>query len=788
MSSEAPAGKGAEERAAGLPDGGEARPRPDGDPNDTGTPGSRATVQPGTEDDGPVSEADALQSLNAGGGHDEPERAEAVRTAALADPIAERINSEVAATRMGTVAVFNGSVSFGGGFHSGGGDPSGPPRSGSTDGDGSLVRIEDYELTDHTEFYVHPDGYHEALEALTERFLLVLTALPGTGREATAVNLLAEAMATAVPVGGADVGGACHRVLDAGQITRSAWEPEKNSGYLVLLDDWPGGGHAPEGVEVRRLAGTAAKLKAAHSFLVLVGGEELAVTGAGILGDHVAWHGLTAVDPISVVERRVLGHGEDSEHAETLEDLLTGSGARQALREQPAPRNAVRLASVVRAQGDLAAAVAALRDPSDQVHAWFTRHRDPDAVAFALAAAVLEGSSYLTVADAAVELRAALAPAEDAPPDVRFRERLGHEQPWIELTANETGAAVPPVGPPRVRFRSALLQQVVLAYAWTSLDGRRAAILTWLRRLLTHADIEVRARASVAAGVLAWADHHYALHRFLRTWAGSTSWPVRQAAATALGVAGSRPGVDEAVWGLLHEWASGGTSAHARRLAATAANTVGGPLGRRDPERALALLHTALDRGDDWGTLTPVAWSGVHLIHEGQAAHVLDALLRWSEPQDISPLVVKSLSAFVFAVRRPYEELLRADGPGDAARSGGPGPRAGRGVPGVPLLLSLCGTREYRGRLEELWARSLARKPVQEQALDALREWIDGYADRDPAAPAAILGLLRGISGRPGKHHDRLVYWLNRWGSDRDAPSRRSAELARRLEREARRP
>lgn len=781
VSRETPAGKGTEEGPEKPPDGGDERRDADNDPNGTGTPGSRPPAQPGPEEDGPVSEADALQSLTSGGGHDEPERAEAVRAAALADPIAERINSEVSATRMGTVAVFNGSVSFGGGFHSGDGGHGGPPSGGAAGGDGSVVRIEDYELADHTELYVHPDGYHEALEALTERFLLVLTALPGAGREATAVNLLAEAMAMAVAVGGSDGGGACHRVLDAGQITRPAWEPDRNSGYLVLLDDSAGADRAPEGVQVRRLAGTAAKLKAANSFLVLVGSQELAVTVAGLAGDHAAWYGLTAVDPVAVVERRVLGHGEDPEPAETLRKLLTESGARQALREQPAPRNAVRLASVLRAGGDLVAEVAALRDPSDQVHAWFTRHRDPDAVAFAIAAAVLEGSGYLTVADAAVELRAALSPADDAPPDVRFRDRLGHEQPWIELTTKGVGGTAPALGPPRVRFRSALLQQVVLAYAWTTLDGRRAAILTWLRRLLTHDDIEVRARAAVAAGILAWADHHYALHRFLRTWAGSTSWPVRQAAATALGVAGSRPGADEAVWGQLHEWASGGTSAYARRLAATAANTVGGPLGRRDPERALALLHRALDRGDDWGTLTPVAWSGVHLLHQGRAAPVLDALIAWSEPQDVSPMVVKSLSAFVFAVRRPYEEPVRAEGAG--VRSDG---TAGRGVPGVPLLLSLCATREYRGRLEELWARSLARKPVQELALDALREWIDDYADRDLAAPDAVLGLLRGISRRPGKHHDRLVYWLRRWGADRDAPSRRSAELARRLEREAR--
>ncbi|GAA2321569.1 hypothetical protein OHT20_08925 [Streptomyces caniferus] len=707
------------------------------------------------ERDGPVSESQALHSLVNGGGHDDTERSEAVRAGAIADLIAERLNADTAGTRIGTLALFNDSVSFGGGFITG-------SRSAArASGGPATVTLDDAELSEFTELYIHPDSYDEALELLRERHLLVLTGPPGSGREAAAVNLLAEAMA----ISGTS-GGACHRILDPTVIAAPGWEPPaKNSGFLAVLDDGPAGAEAFGPAALRGLAAAVAGLRGARSHLVLIGGHELAVAASGT--DGVAWHHLSGVDPVALVKRRVLGHGPEPSKEEELHDLLESAGATTALRERPSARHAARLASVITADGDLTAEVAALRDPSDQVHAWFSLHHEPEAIGFALAAAVLEDSSYLTVSDAAMALRNALAPAGDAPPDVRFRDRLGYEQPWIELTFSGRSA---PAGPARVRFRSSLLRQVVLAYAWTTLDGRREAVLAWLRRLLTHADLEVRARAAVAAGVLAWADHDYAVHRFLKSWAGSTSWPVRQAAATALGLAGSRPEAADAVWNLLHAWARGGSSAYERRLAGTAANAVGGLLGRAAPERALDVLHDALDRKDDWGTLTPVAWGGVHLLHQGRAGHVLEAYLDWSAPQDLSPMVVKTLSAFVFAASQPYEETARdAAGTVDGA------------VAGVPLLLSVLPA--HNTRLAELWARALARKPVQDTALEALHRWVDDYADRCPGSLDAIRDLLVDIAHRPGKHRERLLWWLEKWANDRERPSRHAAALRHAVER-----
>jgi hypothetical protein len=740
-------------------------PRPAVSSADSGTPPKDAAPpaeeSPKTEPrpfdeerDGPISENDALRTLASAAGPDAAERSEAQRASAIADLIAARLNADAAGTSIGTLALFNDTVSFGGGFHAAGTRDSGPGRRA-----GTTVTLDSAELNEYTDLFVQPEGYGTALDDLREQALLVLTGPPGSGRAATAVNLLSEATA----LSGAEDGG-CHRLLDPLVLTEPGWEPPtKNRCYLAEVDDGSAGARE---YGVRRLTAVAAALRAADCRLVLTGGHDLALAATGTAGTEAfARHELAPLDPLVILERRVLGHAPEPEARDRLHRLLEAGGAISALREQPAARHAVRLASVIAAGGDLAKAVAALRDPSDQVRSWFQQHRASEAVAFAVAAAVLEESSYLTVAEAAVKLHTALTPPEPAPPDLRFADRLGHEQQWIRLDSTSSGP-LGAGGPPRVRFRNALLGQAVLVHAWSTLDGRREALLEWLRRLLGHRDLEVRARASVAAGVLAWADHHYAVHRFLTGWAGSTSWPQRQAAATALGVAGNRPESADAVWELMDEWARGGSSAYQRRLAGTAANAVGGILGRSAPDRAVAVLRSALDRGDDWGTLPSVAWGGVHLIHQRQAATLLDAYLDWSAPQDLSPMVVKTLSAFVFAVSRPYERP----------------PSAGTetsGVPGVPLLLSSL--PQHGEQVAELWARALARRPVQDSALPALREWIDTYAPLCPGSLDRIAALLADVARRPGKHRERLLWWLDKWASDRTRPSVNAASLRRRI-------
>jgi hypothetical protein len=325
------------------------------------------------------------------------------------------------------------------------------------------------------------------------------------------------------------------------------------------------------------------------------------------------------------------------------------------------------------------------------------------------------------------------------------------EQPWLELTSDT---------PAVVRFRSPQMQSVVLDYAWHELDGMRPALEKWLRELVAHVDVEVRARAAAAAGMLALQDFQHTLQRFLRPWASSRSFVVRYSAAIALSVIGQASTHTERVWTLLRQWTSDVRSATGKRLAATAGNAAGGLLGTAEPLRALRLLRD-LAEADDWALLQPVVLSICQLANTGSSAEVLDALLDWTDSDSDSSddeLVVKGLTAFGFTARE--QAFASAGDEADA--------------PTWPLLLADTGMRvvadERFAVLGELWGRALANRPARGLALEALREWVR-TVDRDPTAYPALLALLDIVADRSDRDFERLHHHLDRWESDGEDPS-----------------
>lgn len=710
-----------------------------------GLPPNEALSAP--DEDGPVNESDALRSLSPNRSEAE-ERAEAEQAASIADLIAERLREQTTGLRIHNLTLFNDAVSFGGGFAAGGvrDGPGGPAA-------GGLVPISEHTQQGFVESFVPPPHYPEVLDSLGTHHLVVLAAPRGSGREATAVNLLVEALVLNASDGSS---GGCHRVTDQTAVLGQGWTPpHKNAGYLLLVDG--GRQEAAQHLDLNWLTAAASALEAADSFMVVITGIAQGSLARAAGESPYVCTDIGEVDLMTIVEQHVLGQAPESAAVTELRRSLTTSMASHVLREQPRPEVAVRIAGVLRAGGDLSTEVARLRDPGEQVHQWFQRSAgDPLDVSFAVAAAVHDGAGYLTVADAALKLHESVTKTKADGESIRFAERLVHEQAWLAVAppAGDSG------GPPQVQFRSPLVPQAVLTHAWTRLDGYRAPMVEWLRlSLWRDPDPEVRARAAVAAGILAWADPQYALHRFLRTWASSKSVPIRQGAATAMSVVAQRTEHTAWVWSLLEDWVTGSTAAD-RRLAKTAATAVRGLLGRQEPVRALAVLRAALDWRDDWGNLAPVAWSAVHLVDRGGEREVLDAFLAWSAPQDLSPMVAKTLSAFLFTTLQP------------CAGEDGAGPLRDR----MPRLLTHA--REVMPELEELWARSLARQPVLDRALDALRTLIDRYADRDRAAFESLRLLVTGIASRPGKHRQRMEYWLGRWAAE---PGRASPAAARLL-------
>ncbi|MEV0613655.1 hypothetical protein AB0I81_10060 [Nonomuraea sp. NPDC050404] len=689
----------------------------------------------GKDDGGPVSEQDGLQALW-GKGNDEAERAEraeAARAAAIAARVMEQLSDDSRGMRINTLALFNDKVDFGGGFSIGGEER----RAGRP-----TTEVRPTRLARWTEGYVPVPHFGEALRILAERRLLILAAPPG-GRKATSWNLLATVLRE-------QPGAAYYEVRDASELCDVRWKPKRDGGYLVH-DGLPTGLDASL-IDEQWIEDMTVCLHEHGSYLVLVTGPPRGALVQAGGGSAQVLTDLGRLDAVRLIERRVHGRDPSPEESAELRRRLGEAGALELLREDHRPRTALRLGDAIREGSDLTACVQELRDPTGRVHEWFTRHRTSETVSFALAAAVLDGATYLTVSDAASALYERLVLPAEAPFDLRFREHIATEHPWVQLTlgSGETPGDVAP----RVRYDNPLVRQAVLGFAWTYLDGQRSALVSWMRRLVTHADVDVRARVSVAAGVIAWSDYSHALHRYLKSWAENPSLVVRQSAATALDVAGGHPDLTEAVWMLLETWVAETDRAEQRRRGVTAAATLGGSLGVARPERAVKALRVLLDRTNDWGTLLPVGKALFHLVEGGCAGEVLAGLLAWSEPRASTEFAAKALSAFAFLAARPAESA---------------------GTSGVPLLLA--GAERHWPSLTELWARALDRKPAQDQALETLRGYLDEHAHRDDLAYRDARRLVLEVAGRSERHRERLRHHLGAWARAAGRPDHPAARV-----------
>lgn len=740
--------------AAPAPDDARSESEPAKDGGGRAAGGGRT---PTDGDDVPLSQEDALRALRREAVSSRGQ-AESARMSAITDHLLERLQEQAGGLRIGTLALFNDSVRFGGGFNTATGSTTPGTGSGGTGARGTEALTMDW-IGGHVDDFVRPDDFDRLLDVLCRDRILILARSAGSGREAMAVNLLAEALAL-----GTGREGRMVRLGVNESFADPDWKPEESDrGLLVALDHTAGRNDrtapermvTPEWVDRMRRA-----LQSCGSYLVVITHPpQGALLETAARTDVVATGG-GWVDPVAIVLRRTLGEAPGERESQELLARLGQSGALDLMSGDPSPRTAVALASGMREGRDLTGLVLNLGDPSTRVQQWFADHHGAEEIGFALATAALHDARYLAVSDAAVTLHALLTEEQAAPPALRFHEFL-RTSPWIVLVEPEAGER----GHPRVRFREPRTQQAVLAYAWNHLDGQRTALVRWLRHLVTHRDVDVQARACVATAVVVAQDLEHALHRFIDQWAGHPSVYSRRAAGTILGVVSEDPEWTEEIWDLLYTWADRPGTVTERRKAATSALVAGGPPGRRDPESAMDVLLAALGEEDSWDSLTHVAEAMTSLVGHGRTAQVLAALLDWSAPQDASPLVLKSLLSFCYVagaatVPEPAGTSVRGRG------------RGRRKTP--PLLLDH--SEQHLRPLAELWKRALARKPVQEVALDVLRGWVE-HADAAPGGRAALLRLLTGVAAGGDRHRERLRYWLGRWSKERGEASAVAVEL-----------
>ncbi|WP_409492488.1 hypothetical protein [Amycolatopsis sp. cmx-11-12] len=639
-----------------------------------------------------------------------------------------------------TVNVFEGEFSVEGDFFAGdgagrGGRRSSGRRSGS-------VRLDPAKVAEENEYFVAPIGFEEGVDILSARSLLLLSGPARTGRRTRAFATLIEVM---------------KRVerepelirLDGSVLGNTNWRvPKRGHGFVIIDRESRGGKFAAESVTDTWLQYAAEQLAEHESYLVVVTGPVRGQLATAPKRAEFVLEDLELPDSLEIVRRRVIGEllwdpGDlDRRLAETeLEELLH--------ERDNDPRFATRAAAVIsealRSEADLAEEVEKLSNLEEQVREWLERDPEHMEVAFVLATAVLEGASYLSVADAAVSLfRELSGVSSSATP--RYLRQLLAERDWIECVGRPGDGE----GAPMLRFKRPRLRPVVLALAWFEFDGARAKILEWLKKLAEHTDVEVRARAAQAAGILASNDFEHGVHQYFLPWAAAKSAPLRQSAANGLNVAGTLGQHAESAWTYVEQWADLVGSGEVRNnLLATVGLAVGGQLGVDEPRRALRVLRT-LVRDGDWALLQPVAMSTQTLLDAGRDEEVLEAFLEWTDDSHDEEAVVKVLTMFAFAVA-----------PED-------------GEDEQPLLMREAD--RHREALPELWGRALAAKPVRGLAMESLRSWVR-TADTDKTARDTVLDVIAGIADRSATDYGRLLHALHEWALDADDPSDAAADF-----------
>ncbi|WP_410605724.1 hypothetical protein [Amycolatopsis sp. lyj-90] len=638
-----------------------------------------------------------------------------------------------------TVNVFEGEFSVDGDFFAGdsasrGGRRSSGRRSGH-------VRLEPAKVVEEIEYFVAPIGFEEGVDILVARSLLVLSGPARTGRRTRAFATLTEVMKR--------VGREPELILlDGSVLGNMTWRVPRSGHVFVFVDrEGKGGKFGAESVTDAWLQYAAGQLAEHESYLVVITGPVRGQLATAPKRADFVLEDLELPDPLEIVRRRV--SGELLWDLEDLDRRLADTELDELLHERgDDPRFATRAAAVVsealRTEADLAEAVAKLSNPEEQVREWLERDPEPMEVAFVLATAVLEGASYLSVADAAVTLFRALSGISRSGTP-RYQRRLVAEWNWIERVGSPGDGAL-------LRFKRARLRPVVLVRAWFEFDGARAKLFEWLKGLAEHTDVEVRARTAQAVGILAAHDFEHGVHRYLLPWAAAKSVPLQQSAAYGLNVAGTygQGQHAERAWSYVEHWKDFLTSGDVPdNLVVTAGLAVGGRLGVDDPRRALRVLKTLVHEGD-WPLVQAVVVSTQTLLESGRDEEVLEAFLEWTDDSPEEESVVKVLTMFAFAVAPD-------DSPDEQ-----------------PLLMREAG--RHRDALPELWGRALAAKPVRKLAMDSLRTWVR-VADADKAVRDTVLDVIAGIADRSVTDYDRLLHTLHEWALDPDDPSDAAADF-----------
>lgn len=371
--------------------------------------------------------------------------------------------------------------------------------------------------------------------------------------------------------------------------------------------------------------------------------------------------------------------------------------------------------------------------------------------AFLVAIAAFNDAPYLPVAAAAELLAQSLTAAaypKGTPHRQIFALRRENCLTWLQGTVerrlrNERWGEQ---CTEQISLRNQGLPSALLDELWHEYDAVRTPVLRWLEDLAVSRNPEIRVRAAQAIGKLAADDFDYVYQEVIYEWAGSRWAGQRYAAAWALEAAVRTGDTEDRVRWLLRYWCS--TGSRYRKL--TAVTTYGTSIGTDRPEEALRSLRY-LARADDPEMTRIACNSVVELYLGGQSDQVLDTWYKWQSEGDGI--------ARRFAIESFVQLAYQHD---DNGR---------------PVLPPLCAEGHRRADLmATLWRYGLNEDYSRADAWEALWQWCRD-ADRYPDLRAPLEHLFNTLKSTDEDRRDRFFWYLNFWATHPKEPSNIAKKL-----------
>ncbi|WP_305787003.1 hypothetical protein [Symbioplanes lichenis] len=587
-----------------------------------------------------------------------------------------------------------------------------------------------------TETYLPAPGFDYMLTTLTDNFVVVVQGVEGSGRRATAVNLLHELGLLPISVLDVDQAVPLRDIVE-----RKLFE--KRGGYI--LDHW-------QPLENNTLDALGQLAREARSLIVVVANGEAAAcpltagvrhpapAARDVLGKHLTFqlrdHNCTSctgpLDVPAYVTRRL-------DEIDRIQPYALPGKMREV----------VDLARVLaeNLHTDVATAVLVERDRAS------LRKIASDAMrlgpggtggterwqSFRLAYAVFDGFPLRQVFEAAELLAREVLPifeTRESPPDhVVFEGAVSElllDSMYIADPIEQLATAE--VVPRRARLVDPALTRMILDVVWNDFDSVHLPLLTWLDVLAEHPSAYVRVRAAQAAALLAGFDFDQVYRALIRPWA-ERGLAYRQSAAAALQLAAA----EARLAGRVHRQVSDWVRSPNPNLQDSAARALSTTIGATDPIGAVDKLRDLAGR-PDLAVSNAVGLAMVSLFATEAATLVLDELTAWASGRN------------VHRRRHAVRAVLLL------SRTAG-----GKGATDFSSVRDFVGADDLRlSTLAALWRDALIGPDTAGLAWEPLRRWLIS-ADEDRSLDSFVIDLASRVL--LGVDRSRALFHLRLWRS-----------------------